>query len=115
MRYVLMPFIALFSAAMLRKEYLENLASGVNVPSARSAEYLSTIQVTLFAVFYGLAIVRIRKRDGRAYAVHDLHCAGPAAGWIGKNARVLVWCEASRLPNRLPCVNRSLPNLSNRL
>jgi membrane protein YdbS with pleckstrin-like domain len=33
------------------------------VPSARSAEYLSTVQVTLFAVFYCLAIVRIRKRD----------------------------------------------------
>jgi hypothetical protein len=55
--YVLMPFIVLFSVAMLRKEYQENLASGMNVPSARSAEYLSTIQVTLFAVFYGLAIV----------------------------------------------------------
>jgi hypothetical protein len=61
--YVLMPFIVLFSVAMLRKEYQENLASGMSVPSARSAEYLSTIQVTLFAVFYGLAIVRIRKRD----------------------------------------------------
>jgi hypothetical protein len=114
--YVLMPFIVLFSIAMLGKEYQEKLASGMNVPSARSADYLSTIQVTLFAVFYRLAIVRIRKRDiAGAYAVHDLHCAGPAAGWIGKNARVLVRCEASRLPIRLPCVDRSLPNLSNRL
>jgi hypothetical protein len=59
----MMPLIVVFSVAMLRKEYQENLASGMNVPGARSAEYLSTMQVTLFAVFYSLAIVRIQKRD----------------------------------------------------
>ncbi len=61
--YVLMPLIAVFSIAMLRKEYQENLAGGMTATAARSAEYLSTIQVTLFAAFYGLAIVRILKRD----------------------------------------------------
>jgi hypothetical protein len=61
--YVLMPLIVVFSIAMLRKEYRENLAGGMNVTAARSAEYLSTIQVTLFAAFYGLAIARILKRD----------------------------------------------------
>lgn len=61
--YLLMPLIVLSSVAMLRKEYQENLASGMNVPDSRSAEYLSTIQVTLFTVFYGFAIVRIQKRD----------------------------------------------------
>jgi glucan phosphoethanolaminetransferase (alkaline phosphatase superfamily) len=61
--YVLMPLVVVFSVAMLRKEYQENLAGGMNVAAARSAEYLSTVGVTLFAAFYGLAIARIRKRD----------------------------------------------------
>jgi phosphotransferase system glucose/maltose/N-acetylglucosamine-specific IIC component len=61
--YVLMPLIVLFAIAMLGKEYREHLASGMTVVAARSAEYLSTIQVTLFAAFYGLAIARIQKRD----------------------------------------------------
>jgi len=61
--YILMPLIAVFSIAMLRKEYQENLAGGMAVAAARSAEYLSTTQITLFTVFYGLAIARIRKRD----------------------------------------------------
>jgi hypothetical protein len=58
-----MPLIVVFSIAMLRKEYQENLAGGMNMAGALSAEYLSTIQVTLFAAFYALAIARIRKRD----------------------------------------------------
>jgi hypothetical protein len=58
-----MPLVVVFSVAMLRKEYQENLAGGMNVTAARAAEYLSTIQVTLFVAFYGLAIARILKRD----------------------------------------------------
>jgi hypothetical protein len=61
--YALMPLIVVFSVAMLRKEYQENLAGGIGVTAALSAEYLSTLQVTLFAAFYGLAIARILKRD----------------------------------------------------
>ena len=61
--YVMMPLVVVFSIVMLRKEYQENLAAGTNVVAAGSAEYLSTIQVTLFAAFYGLAIGRILKRD----------------------------------------------------
>jgi hypothetical protein len=61
--YVLMPLIVLSAIAVLRKEYQENLTGGMNVSTARSAEYLSTIQVTLFAAFYALAVARIRKRD----------------------------------------------------
>jgi hypothetical protein len=61
--YVLMPLVVVFSIAMLRKEYQDNLAGGVNPTAARSAEYLSAIQVTLFAAFYGLAIARVLKRD----------------------------------------------------
>jgi hypothetical protein len=61
--YVLMPLIVVFSVAMLRKEYQENLAGGMTATAARSTEYLSTVQVTLFAAFYGLAILRIHQRD----------------------------------------------------
>jgi hypothetical protein len=61
--YFLMPLVLLFAIAMLRKEYREHLASGMNVVSARSAEYLSSSQVALFAAFYGLAVVCIQKRD----------------------------------------------------
>ncbi len=61
--YILMPLVVVFSVAMLRKEHQENLAGGMNETAARSAEYLSTIQVMLLAAFYGLAIARIRKRD----------------------------------------------------
>jgi len=61
--YVLMPLIVVFSVVMLRKEYQENLAGGMGVTAARGAEYLSTLQLTLFTAFYGLAIARILKRD----------------------------------------------------
>ena len=61
--YALMPLIVIFSVAMLRKEFQENSANGMGVAAAGSTEYLSTIQVTLFATFYCLAIARIRKRD----------------------------------------------------
>jgi len=61
--YVLMPLIVVFSIAMLIKEYRENLAGGMDATAALSADYLSAIQVTMFAVLYCLAIVRIQKRD----------------------------------------------------
>jgi hypothetical protein len=61
--YVLMPLILFFAIAMLRKEYQEHLAGGMTLAAARSAEYLSTIQATLFVFFYVLAIARIKKRD----------------------------------------------------
>jgi hypothetical protein len=61
--YFLMPLAVLFSVAMLHKEYQENLAGGMNVAAARSAEYLSTLQLILFGGLYGLAVARIRKRD----------------------------------------------------
>jgi hypothetical protein len=61
--YVLMPLVVIFSIAMLRKEYQENLADGIHEVAALSAEYLSTIQVVLFALFYAVAIARILKRD----------------------------------------------------
>jgi hypothetical protein len=59
----MMPIIVVFSVAMLHKEYQENLAGGMGVTAAVSAEYLSTLQLTLFVAFYGLAIARILKRD----------------------------------------------------
>jgi hypothetical protein len=64
---VLMPFILIFSVAMLSKEYREHLASGASVTAACSAEFLSAAQLTLLAAFYGLAIGCIRKRDVSAH------------------------------------------------
>ena len=61
--YFLMPLVLIFAIAMLRKEFQEHLASGMNVVAARSAEYLSSSQLVLFAAFYGLAVARIQKRD----------------------------------------------------
>ena len=61
--YFLMPLVVISAIAMLRKEYLEHLANGMIVVAARSAEYLSSFQVTLFAAFYCLAVARIRMRD----------------------------------------------------
>jgi hypothetical protein len=64
---VLMPFILIFSVAMLSKEYHEHLASGASLTAARNAEFLSTAQLTLLATFYGLAIACIRKRNVSAH------------------------------------------------
>lgn len=61
--YLLMPLVLIFAIAMLRKEFHEHLAGGMNVVAARSAEYLSSFQVALFAAFYGLAVACIQKRD----------------------------------------------------
>jgi len=61
--YVLLPMILIFAFAMLRKEYQEHLADGMNVAAARSAEYLSSVQLALLAAFYVLAVVRIHRRD----------------------------------------------------
>jgi hypothetical protein len=64
---VLMPFILIFSVAMLSKEYHEHLASGASVIAARNSEFLSAAQLTLLATFYGLSIACIRKRNVSAH------------------------------------------------
>ncbi|MGA8089774.1 MAG: hypothetical protein WCA10_21050 [Terracidiphilus sp.] len=64
---ILMPFILIFSVAMVWKEYHEHLADGVSTAAARNDEFLSTIQLLLQAVLYGLAIATIRKRDVAAH------------------------------------------------
>jgi uncharacterized membrane protein len=65
--YVLMPLICLSAVAMIVKEYHEHLSDGMNVPAARDAEFLSTVQLLLLAALYGLAVSRIRKRDVPAH------------------------------------------------
>lgn len=64
---VLMPFILVFSVAMLWKEYHEHLDSGATLAAARNAELLSAAQLLLLACFYGLSISCIRKRDVSAH------------------------------------------------
>lgn len=61
--YALVPLVLVFAVAMLIKEYHEHLAAGMSVRSGVVAEYLSALQLALFASFYGVAIVRARRHD----------------------------------------------------
>lgn len=60
---VLMPFILIFSVAMLWKEYHEHLADGASVITARNDEFLSAVQLLLLGCLYGLALSSIRQRN----------------------------------------------------
>jgi hypothetical protein len=61
--YLLMPLIVLFAAMMIRKEYLEHLASGMGSIDAVKSEYLSALQLLFLVCFYVLAIIAILQRD----------------------------------------------------
>lgn len=63
----LMPFILIFSVAMLWKEYHEHLADGISIASARNDEFLSAVQLILLGSLYGLALSSIRSRDVGAH------------------------------------------------
>ena len=60
---ILIPFILIFSVAMVFKEFHEHLSNGATVNFAREAEFLSAAQLLLFGALYGLAIAAIRRRD----------------------------------------------------
>jgi hypothetical protein len=60
---ILMPFILIFSVAMLWKEYHEHLADGVSMASARNDEFLSAVQLVLLGCLYGLALSAVRARN----------------------------------------------------
>ncbi len=62
-----MPFILIFSVAMLRKEYHEHLADGASMAEARDDEFLSAVQLLLLGCLYGLALSAIRTRDVAAH------------------------------------------------
>jgi hypothetical protein len=64
---VLMPFILIFSVAMLWKEYHEHLADSASLAAARKDEFLSAIQLLLLGSLYGLAISAIRARNVAAH------------------------------------------------
>ena len=63
----LMPFILVFSVAMLAKEYHEHLVDGASFAAARNDEFLSAVQLLLLATMYGLSIAAIRRRDVAAH------------------------------------------------
>lgn len=65
--YILMPLIALFAVAMIRKEYAEHVAQGMGAAAARKSEYLSSVQILFLIGFYSLAISRILRRDIAAH------------------------------------------------
>ncbi len=60
---VIIPLALVFSVAMLWKEYHEHLADGMTAALARNAEYLSTVQMLLLGVLYGVAVSAIRRRN----------------------------------------------------
>jgi hypothetical protein len=60
---ILIPFILLFSVAMLWKEYHEHLTAGATIEAARNSEFLSAVQLLFFGTLYGIAIASIRRRD----------------------------------------------------
>ena len=62
-----MPFIVIFSVAMLWKEYHEHLSDGASSAVARSEEFLSAVQLLLLACLYGLALASIRSRNVAAH------------------------------------------------
>lgn len=64
---VLMPFILIFSVAMLWKEFHEHLAEGATISGARNDEFLSAVQLLLLACLYGLALSAIRARNVAAH------------------------------------------------
>lgn len=64
---ILIPFILIFSVAMLFKEYHEHLGAGATVNFARGAEFLSAAQLVLFGTLYGLSVLAIRRRDVPAH------------------------------------------------
>ncbi len=60
---LLMPFILIFSAAMLWKEFQEHLARGATVAASRNDEFLSAAQLVLFGALYWVSVSFIRKRN----------------------------------------------------
>ncbi|MBS1805225.1 MAG: hypothetical protein JST28_17840 [Acidobacteria bacterium] len=63
----LMPFILIFSVAMLWKEYREHLADGASISAARNDEFLSAVQLVLLGSLYGLALSSIKSRNVSAH------------------------------------------------
>ncbi len=63
MSNILIPFVLIFSVAMLFKDYREHLSDGATAAFARNAEFLSSAQLLLFGTLYGLAIASIRRRE----------------------------------------------------
>ena len=63
----LMPFILIFSVAMLWKEYHGHLADGASIVTARNDEFLSTVQLLLLGSLYGLALSSIKSRNVSAH------------------------------------------------
>ncbi len=59
----LMPFILIFSAVMLWKEFREHLAGGATAAVSRNDEFLSSAQLLLLGSLYWVSISCIRKRN----------------------------------------------------
>jgi hypothetical protein len=65
--YGMMPLIVASAVVVVHKEYRENLAGGTPASAALAAEFLSIAQLGLFCLFYGAAIIQIRRREVAAH------------------------------------------------
>jgi hypothetical protein len=101
--YVLLPMILIFAIAMLRKEYQEHLAGGMNVAAARSAEYLSSVQLALLAAFYVLAVVRIHHRDISEHMRYMI-CIALVLLPAGLARALGYWFDVSQVSSQTVCL-----------
>ena len=98
---VLMPFIFVFSVAMLWKEYHEHLKDGMAAPMARNVVSLDCPADSLRHAVWLCPYLDTQARRFDTHAMHDLHRFGPLASWSLKDAGILVQFQAVRVSDRL--------------
>ena len=101
--YVLLPMIFVFAIAMLRKEYQEHLADGMTIAAARSAEYLSSVQLALFVAFYVLAVVRIHQRNVAEHMRYMI-CIALVLLPAGLARTLGYWFDVSQVSSQTVCL-----------
>lgn len=102
--YVLVPCIVLLSIAMMRKEYGENVAQGATPSGALLSEYLSFIQLMLFAVCYVLAMAHARKRQIGAHLRYML-CIALILLPAGLARTLGYWFEVPQRQSQTACLS----------
>jgi hypothetical protein len=100
---VLIPFILIFSVAMLFKEYQEHLSDGATANFARNAEFLSFIQLLLFGTLYGLSIASIRRRDVATHMRYMI-CIALVLLPAGLARTMGYWFRIRQSPSQTACL-----------
>jgi hypothetical protein len=101
---VLMPFILIFSVAMLWKEYHEHLADGASRSAARNDEFLSAVQLLLLGCLYGLALSSIRQRNVAAHMRYMI-CIALVVMPAGLARTLGYWFNLRQSSSQTICLN----------